>query len=59
MRDLGWDVQFVSWDTYKQAVIDGEGEMWKNFEDGDLVFGGMDFSCDFLYFPISYFYFKI
>lgn len=50
MKGLGWDLKYVSWDDYKLALVNGKGEMWRNFEEADLVFGGMDFSCDFMYF---------
>lgn len=48
MKDLSWDVEYVSWEDYKEALLKGKGDMWKRFEDAGLVFGGMDFSCDFL-----------
>jgi len=48
MKGLGWEVEFVTWDNYKEALLEGGGEMWTKFEKADLVFGGMDFSCDFL-----------
>lgn len=49
MKDRDWNLYYVSWNEYKFALVSGEGEMWRKFEDADLVFGGMDFSCDFLY----------
>lgn len=50
MREQNWEVSFVTWKEYKNAVLQGEGEMWDKFEMGHLIIGGMDFSCDFLYF---------
>lgn len=55
MKDLGWEVQYVSWSDYREAIITGEGETWQNLQKGDLVFGGMDFSSDFLYFSFILF----
>lgn len=48
MKGIGWELRYVSWEDYKDALLKGEGKMWNNFEGADLVFGGMDFSCDFL-----------
>jgi hypothetical protein len=48
MKGLGWEVTYVSWVDYKKALLEGGGELWESFEEADLVFGGMDFSCDFL-----------
>ena len=53
MKELGWNLMYVSWDDYKKAILEGKGDMWKSFEDADLVFGGMDFSCDFLWFSLE------
>lgn len=50
MKDLGWEVEYVSWVNYRDAITTGDGETWKSLKEADLVFGGMDFSCDFLYF---------
>lgn len=47
MKDLGWEVQYVSWSDYREAIITGEGETWQNLQKGDLVFGGMEISCIF------------
>jgi hypothetical protein len=48
MRDWDWNVEYVSWDDYKEAFLAGKGDRWAEFKRADLIFGGMDFSCDFL-----------
>lgn len=52
MKDLGWNVEYFSWPEYKLAMVAGSGDEWDIFKKADLVFGGIDFSCDFLYFSI-------
>jgi hypothetical protein len=47
-KEKEWDLQYVSWEDYKLALVDGKGVLWDRFIAADLVFGGMDFSCDFL-----------
>jgi hypothetical protein len=49
MKESAWDLTYVSWEQYRLALVCGEGKMWNDFVDADLVFGGMDFSCNFLY----------
>jgi hypothetical protein len=48
MREKIWVVSYVSWDEYKAAICPGAGLLWDKFEKADLVFGGINFSADFL-----------
>ena len=59
MKERGWELQYVSWEEYKEALVGGFGQMWNNFLEGDLVFGGMDFSCDFMYFSVYFIEIKL
>jgi hypothetical protein len=48
MKEFGWNTEYMSWSQYREALLEGKGEIWDALEQADLVFGGMDFSCDFL-----------
>jgi len=43
-----WDLRYVAWREFRTAILEREGELWREMEDGDLVIGGMDFSIDFM-----------
>lgn len=43
-----WVVSYVSWKTFRKAVLSGKGKVWDEMMNGDLVMGGMDFTVDFM-----------
>jgi hypothetical protein len=47
MHELGWDVQFYKWNTFKNAVCGGKGA-WKKLCEADMVIGGADLSGDYM-----------
>jgi len=50
-----WEVTLLSWKTYLQFLTTCDSESWDllwNFTD--LIVGGLDFECDFLYVIQSY-----
>jgi hypothetical protein len=51
-RDDRWDVTYLNWRTFREAVLSGEGEVWDGLVQGALVIGGMDFAMDFMYLPV-------
>ena len=43
-----WDVRFMSWIDFKEAVISREGRIWDILTTADLVIGGVNFTSFFL-----------
>ncbi|KDR67503.1 hypothetical protein GALMADRAFT_216368 [Galerina marginata CBS 339.88] len=47
-QEAWWDVTYVSWPAFKEAILQTAGPLWTDLRQGDLVLGSIDFSCDFL-----------
>jgi hypothetical protein len=48
MKEFNWNMQYMSWDDCKDGLLQGKGDKWEKLEQADLVFGGINFSSDFL-----------
>jgi len=43
-----WDLTFLSWTDFKEAVISQAGMTWDILTTANLVIGGVDFTSFFL-----------
>jgi hypothetical protein len=43
-----WNVQYVSWEKFKPAILKREGKYWDFLCEADLIIGGINFCNDFL-----------
>ena len=48
-REDLWNLTYLSWRSFREAVLRGKGDLWDGLVESDLVIGGMDFAMDFLY----------
>jgi hypothetical protein len=48
MYKLGWDVQFMTWARFRNAVCSMEGLNWKILCETDSVIGGTDLCFDYM-----------
>jgi hypothetical protein len=44
-----WDVKFVNWKLFSEAVISQDGNLWNILTSADLVIGGVNFTGNFLW----------
>ncbi|KAF8624188.1 hypothetical protein AX14_011811, partial [Amanita brunnescens Koide BX004] len=42
-----WDVDYVAWKEFSDAMMTMKGPIWEKSLSADLLCGGLDFSCDF------------
>ena len=54
MMEGPWVVTLVPWDTYVNTMLKSDKGNWGEFVKADLIFGGVDFSADFLYYFILF-----
>lgn len=46
-KDL-WDIRFLKWETFSQAVIAQDGYIWNLILNAHLLIGGVNFANNFL-----------
>jgi len=43
-----WDVRFLKWKVFAEAVIKQSGRVWQDICNAHLLFGGVNFTNNFL-----------
>ncbi len=43
-----WDVRFVGWKDFAEAVVSREGDIWNLLTNTDVLIGGVNFTSNFL-----------
>ena len=43
-REDLWDLSYLSWGSFREAVLSGKWDLWDRLVERDLLIGGIDFS---------------
>jgi hypothetical protein len=44
----GCSVEILSWDKYKEAMLDTKNDSWRILWNADIVIGGLELDGDFM-----------
>jgi hypothetical protein len=48
MMQRGWHVEFITWQSFSEAIYSNIGEDWERLCSVDVVMGGADFDGDYM-----------
>ena len=50
----GWDVEFMEWQSFSEAIYSNKGRDWERLCSVNMVIGGADLDGDYMYvMPLS------